>query len=409
MATYPTHSPVVADSARGRYIIGVEGRYYLDAFSSLWVSTLGHRVPALDAALVAQSRRLAHSTMLGNSATEVIALADELSRVVPVADPHFLFASDGASAVEQAIRMSYQYWRNLGNDQRHRFLALRHAYHGDTLGALALGDRGFGTRLFDRMLFDVLRAPGYGDSDWPEGAIEMIEQNGDSLAGVFLEPLVQAAGGIRVADPSELAAVAEAARRVGTLLVCDEVATGFGRTGRLFACDWAGISPDIVCLGKGITGGYLPMSATVASRSVYDAFLGDETSLAQLSHGHSYGGNSLAAAVARAHLKLVADDGLLAQVRERGRYLLELARRELSALAAVKDVRGIGLMVGVELDAERSVARAVCDRAVMEGVLLRPLESVIPVVAPLTTTQDELDRIVAVLSAEISRLGSAAR
>ncbi|HLX87931.1 MAG TPA: aminotransferase class III-fold pyridoxal phosphate-dependent enzyme, partial [Acidimicrobiales bacterium] len=276
MAAYPDNDPIVVERAEGRELIDVEGRRYLDAISSLWVTTLGHRVPELDAAVRRQLDLVAHSTMLGNGGRTAVELAEALAAVVPVDGPHFLFASDGAAAVEQALKIAFQYWVNLGETGRTQYLALGNAYHGDTVGSLSLGDGGFGTDLFDALRFPVVRTPGYDDADWATKALGVLERHGDELAALVLEPLVQGAAGMLVAEPADVGAVVRSAQERGVLVVADEVATGFGRTGRLFASEWCGIRPDVLCLGKGLTGGYLPMSATVAADHVYEAFLGED-------------------------------------------------------------------------------------------------------------------------------------
>jgi adenosylmethionine-8-amino-7-oxononanoate aminotransferase len=270
MATYGDNAPVIVDHAEGRELVDVDGRRYLDAISSLWVTTLGHRVPELDAALRRQLDRVAHSTLLGNGNRVVVELAEALAAVVPVDGPHVMFASDGASAVEQALKIAFQYWVNQGVEGRDRYLALGNAYHGDTVGALSLGDGGFGTDVFDALRFPVERSPGYDDPGWVDKAVDAVERHAGELAAAVIEPLVQGASGMLVTDPADVARFAGACRRAGVLLVADEVATGFGRTGRLFACEWSEIRPDLLCLGKGLTGGYLPMSATVAACHVYE-------------------------------------------------------------------------------------------------------------------------------------------
>ncbi len=293
MAAYADNAPLVVDRAEGRELIDVDGRHYLDAISSLWVNTLGHRVPELDAALVEQVGKVAHSTMLGNGNSVVVELAEALRDVVPVDDPHVLFAADGAVAVEQALKIAFQYWVNRGEPGRHRFLALGDAYHGDTLGALSVGDGGVFSAVFDPLCFPVLRTPGYADPGWAAKARAAVAAHADELAAVVIEPLVQGASGILCADPDDVASVGDACREAGVLLICDEVATGFGRTGTLFASTRCRLRPDLLCLGKGITGGYLPMSATVASDRVYREFLGDDLGPRTFFHGHSYGGNAL--------------------------------------------------------------------------------------------------------------------
>ncbi len=415
MATYPDNAPVTVERAEGRELVDVEGRRYFDAISSLWVTTLGHRVPELDRAVLDQLGRVAHATLLGNGSTAAVEFAEALARVVPVADPHVLFASDGAVAVEQALKIAFQYWINLGEPARRTFVALGDAYHGDTVGALSLGDGGFGTSLFDPLRFPVLRTPGYAASDWAAKLVACLEANAESVAAVVIEPLVQGASGILVAEAADLARVGEACRSLGVLLVCDEVATGFGRTGRLFASEWAGPSfrPDILCLGKGISGGYLPLSATVAAGTVAAAFEGADLGPSTFYHGHSYGGNALACAVALRHLQLIEEWEVLAHVREVAAHLSDRLAASVAGLAGVGEVRQRGLMVGVQLDppaAEARWGRRVCAGAVARGVLLRPLGDVVVLMPPLTTTGEEVDRVVDVLADSIRAVaaGSAA-
>lgn len=397
MATYADNAPVVVDRAEGRELIGVDGRRYLDAISSLWVNTLGHRVPELDEALAAQAAKVAHTTMLGNGNTVVVELAEALREVVPVDGAHVLFAADGATAVEQALKIAFQYWVNRGETGRHRFLALGDAYHGDTVGALSLGDGGFSTALFDPLRFPVDRTPGYADPGWSMKACASVEAHAGQLAAVVIEPLVQGASGMRCAEPEDVAALGRACAEAGVLLVCDEVATGFGRTGWLFASEGCGLRPDLLCLGKGITGGYLPMSATVASDRVFRAFLGEDLGPETLFHGHSYGGNALAAAVALRHLRLIEEQGVLANVADRAAQLSALLAEKVAPHPAVLEVRQRGLMAGIELGPPGPGlrwGRRVSAGAVARGVLLRPLGDVIVVMPPLTVTAGEVYRIV---------------
>ncbi|HEV8296195.1 MAG TPA: aminotransferase class III-fold pyridoxal phosphate-dependent enzyme, partial [Acidimicrobiales bacterium] len=294
-----------------------------------------------------------------------------------------------------------------GVSGRHRFLTFGGAYHGDTIGSLSLGDGGFGTEVFDPLRFMVHRAPGYDDPRCIEVACELIDVHSRELAAVVLEPLVQGAGGMLTHPPERFAALGEACRRADVLLICDEVATGFGRTGTLFASDQCGLRPDVLCLGKGITGGYLPMSATVASQRVYDAFLGEDLGPRTFSHGHSYSGNPLAAAVALRHLELMFEWDVLANVRARSAQLGALLAARLGARPAVRDIRRQGLMVGIELappSPGMRWGRRVTAACVRRGVLTRPLGDVIVLMPPLTTTADEIDRIVDVLAAALSEV-----
>jgi adenosylmethionine-8-amino-7-oxononanoate aminotransferase len=404
MAAYADNAPLVIERAEGRELIDVDGRRYLDAISSLWVNTLGHRVPELDAALVEQAGKVAHTTMLGNGSVVVTELAEALAAVVPVDGPHFLFAADGAVAVEQAAKIAFQYWVNRGEPGRTRFLALADAYHGDTVGSISLGDGGFFTSVFDPLRFPVLRTPGYADPGWAAKAVAAVEAHADELAAVVIEPLVQGASGMLCAQPDDVTLLGRACREAGTLLVCDEVATGFGRTGTLFASEQCGVRPDLLCLGKGITGGYLPMSATVASDRVFGAFLGEDLGPRTFFHGHSYGGNALAAAVALRHLQLVDEWGVLANVVERGEQLGALLAEKVAPHPAVAGVRRRGLMVGVELAPPAPGlrwGRRVSAGAVRRGVLLRPLGDVVVVMPPLTVTDGEIYRIVDALEAAL--------
>ena len=406
MAAYPGNVPITVERAEGRELIDVRGNRYFDAISSLWVTTLGHRVPELDAAVIDQLGRVAHATLLGNGSRSVVEFAEALAAVVPVDDAHTVFASDGAVAIEQALKIAFQYWVNRGEPGHTGFLALGDGYHGDTVGALSVGDGGFGTSVFDPLRFPVLRTPGYADPDWAVKAIAAIAANAGTLAAMIIEPLVQGASGILVADPEDLAAVGRACREHGVLLICDEVATGFGRTGKLFASQWAGpdFRPDIICLGKGISGGYLPLSATVASRTVYEGFLGEDLGTATFYHGHSYGGNALACAVAMRHLQLISEWKVLDHVVEVAAHLATRLDQLISGLSGVAAVRQCGLMVGIELappaGAERW-GRRVCAGSVGRGVLLRPLGDVVVIMPPLTSTAEELDRVVDVLAESI--------
>ena len=399
MGCYTDNAPVIVESAEGRELIDIDGRRYLDAISSLWVTTLGHGVPELDEAMTSQLARVAHSTMLGNGNRVVIEFAEALAAVVPVDRPHFLFASDGASAVEQALRIAFQYWANRGVAGRTRYLAMGGAYHGDTVGALSVGDDNFHSHMFDELRFPVLRGPSLRDPDWAGTTMRMLSDHAHELAALVIEPLVQGAAGMQVGSPEAFRDVGRRCQEAGVLLICDEVATGFGRTGTLFASDACGLRPDLMCLGKGLTGGYLPMSATAATEHVYQEFIGPDLGDRTLHHGHSYGGNALAAAVGLRHLQLLRETDVLAGAGARSAQLRERLAMVIAPLRAVGEVRLQGLMCGVELVAApgETLARRVCTAAVARGVLLRSLGDVVTIVPPLTITADEIERIVQVL------------
>lgn len=407
MSTYAENAPIVVERAEGHELIDVNGRHYLDAISSLWVTTLGHHVPELDDAIMQQLARGAHSTMLGNGNTIVVELSEALARVVPVDEPHFLYASDGASAVEQALKIAFQYWVNLGISGHTQFLAFGGAYHGDTIGALSVGDDGFGADIFNALRFPVLRAPALDDPGCFDTAIAMIAAHASELAAVILEPSVQAAAGMQLADPEGLARLGLACHEHDVLLICDEIATGFGRTGTLFASDACGLRPDLLCLGKGLTAGYLPMSVTAASGRVFEAFLGDDLGQRTLYHGHSYGGNALAAAVALRHLELIDAWDVLANVRERSEELEGLLHDRIAPKPAVKDIRLRGLMGAVELappGPDLRWGRRVSAAAVEQGVLIRSIGDNVTLMPPLTITSEELHRIVHALGTSIDEV-----
>ena len=407
MGSYAESSAIVVDRTDGRYVIDTDGNRYLDAISSLWVTTLGHRVPELDDALIAQLQRGAHTTMLGNGNTVVVELSEALARVVPVDDPHFLYASDGASAVEQALKIAFQYWVNRGIADKTTFLGFGGGYHGDTIGALSLGGGGFGTSIFDPLRFPVLRAPEFGDPTCFDAACSMIAKHAHELAAVIVEPLVQGAAGMQLCDPEDLTRLAHACADHNVLLICDEIATGFGRTGTLFACEVAGVRPDLLCLGKGMTAGYLPMSATAASGPVFEAFLDPDLSEKTLYHGHSYSGNALGAAVALRHLELIEAWDVLANVRERSQELHGLLDDRIAPLKQVRETRLRGLMGGVELAPPRDGlrwGRRASAAAVARGVLLRPIGDTVILMPPLTITSEELHTTVRALHDSIAEL-----
>jgi adenosylmethionine-8-amino-7-oxononanoate aminotransferase len=400
METFAQNRPVIVDRAEGHEVIDVDGRRYFDAISSMWVTTLGHSVPELDDAIVQQLERGAHSTMLGNGNRVVVELSEALARVVPVDDPHFIYASDGASAVEQALKIAFQHFVNVGAPRR-TFLAFGGAYHGDTIGALSLGDDGFGADVFNPLRFPVLRAPAFDDPNCFDVAVAMIAEHAHQLVAVVVEPSVQAAAGMLLGVEDGLARLGLACRAHDVPLICDEIATGFGRTGTLFASERCNLRPDIMCLGKGMTAGYLPMSVTVVTDRIYRSFLGDDLGPNTLYHGHSYGGNALAAAVALRHLELFEAWDVLTNVRERSEELRDLLHDRVAPKPAVQDIRLRGLMGGVDLvptNGATRMGRRVSAAAVDRGVLLRSIGDTVILMPPLTITSHDVHRIVHALS-----------
>jgi adenosylmethionine-8-amino-7-oxononanoate aminotransferase len=416
MQGYAAERPLIVDRAEGCLLVDLDGREYIDGVSSLWCNVHGHRVPELDAAVREQLDRVAHSTLLGVSNVPAIRLARRLVELAPPGLTRVFFSDDGATAVEVAVKMAFQFWRQCPRPrpEKTRFLALGGAYHGDTLGDVSVGDLARFHHLFQPLLFPTLRAPSpycyrcplglernSCRTDCVEALERLVKEQADSLAAVVIEPLVQGAAGMITAPPGFLRRVREVTRAHDVLLIADEVAVGFGRTGTLFACSQEGVVPDFLCLAKGLTAGYLPLAATLTTDEVFAAFLGRPEEGRTFYHGHTYTGNPLGAAVALANLDLLAGgvlDALPGRI-ERLRWHLE----RLAELPHVGEVRQRGFLAGVELVEDRATRRPfplafragarVCRRAREGGVLVRPLGDVVVVMPPLSIPLPLLDRL----------------
>ncbi len=420
MKIWLDQAPLIIERGEGNYLIDTEGRRYLDGVSSLWCNLHGHRKAELDQALKAQSDRIAHSTMLGLSNVPAIELARELIGLAPEGLSRVFYSDSGAEAVEVAARMATQYWQLTGQSRRTRFLTLTESYHGDTVGSVSLGFSEQFHRHLRPMLYQVLKIDpphafrfyrGLSAEAALEAALasarEVIERHGDELAGLVIEPLMQGAAGMWAHPARYLSEVTAMAKRAGALVICDEVATGFGRTGRMFACEHAGVRPDLLCLGKGITGGYLPLAATIATEELFSAFLGEPDEFRAFYYGHTYTGNPLGAAVALANLKIFRDEAVLDRIQPRIAQLTEGLARRFGALAHVADIRQWGLMAGVELmrDPAKRIPYAVGEQigaritkaARKRGVVTRPLGNVIVFMPPLSIGEDEIDTLLDVL------------
>ena len=406
----------------GPYLYDLQGRRYLDGVSSLWCNVHGHRRPELDRALVAQVENVAHSTLLGLAHPPAIVLARRLAEIAPRGLTKVFYSDDGSTAVEAALKMAYQYWQLKGRREKRRFLKLKEGYHGDTLGAVSVGGIDLFHETYRPLLFDTLTAPAPYCYRCPDQGdcreqclaelVGLVEEHHKELAAVILEPVMQGAAGMIPQPPGYLAKVRQVTRRHDVLLICDEVATGFGRTGTMFACEQEGVSPDLLCLAKGITGGYLPLSATLATGEVYQAFLGKFEEFKTLFHGHTFTGNPLAAAVALASLDVFEKERVLENLPAKIE-LLEARLYELLSHPHVGDVRQRGFMVGIELVADKKtrepfpVARCTGHRVILEarklGAILRPLGDVIVFMPPLCITTDELETLCRITSEAIQR------
>lgn len=395
-------APVIV-AGDGCELIDADGRRYLDGTSSLWCNVHGHRVPEIDAAIQAQLARVAHTTMLGLTHPLAIELAERLVQIAPDGLSRVFYSDTGAAATEIALKMAFQGHMQAGDTTRTQFAYVDASYHGDTLGAVSVGGIEIFHERFRPLLFDGVRLP-WGDA---ERAAALIAEHADTLAAVIVEPVVQGAGGLLVQPPGYLRALREAATAAGAFLICDEVATGFGRTGTMFACEQEGVAPDLLCLGKGLTGGYLPLAATLATEAIYDRFLGGVEELKTFFHGHTFTGNPLGCAAALASLDLLEAGGLAA-AQQRARELSALLAEHIAPLPGVREIRHRGLMVGIELLPHEATARAghqVIVEARARGVLLRPLGDIVILMPPLAISQDELAHLVEVAAASISAVG----
>ena len=413
--------PFVIERAEGCVLVDIDGRQYIDGVSSLWCNVHGHRHPKIDAAVRAQLDKIAHFTNLGGSNPTTIRLARRLAEVAPPGLSHVFFCSDGASAVEAALKMAFQYWRQRPDPrpEKSHFLALGEGYHGDTLGSMGVSGIEPFTDMFRPLLFDTLRVPAPDSYRTPPGVAwenlcqyhldileEELKNNHQRIAAMLIEPLVQGAAGVIMHPPGYLRGARELTRKYDVLLIADEVAVGFGRTGKMFACEREEVAPDLLCVGKGLTGGYLPMSATLATDEIWQAFLGAYAEGKTFFHGHTYGGNPLCAAAALATLDVFEEERTLEKLPAKiARLKKHLGR--IVQLLHVGSVRERGMIAAVELVRnevtkepypwqERRGLR-VCNYALCEGVWIRPLGDVIVIMPPLSIGMDQLDRIAEVV------------
>ncbi|MCM3882014.1 MAG: adenosylmethionine--8-amino-7-oxononanoate transaminase [Vicinamibacterales bacterium] len=432
MQEYLASDPLVVVGGDGHYLIDDRGRRLFDGTSALWCNLLGHRVPEIDAAVIAQLGRFAHTTLLGTTHPGVAMLARQLVEMTPRGLNHVFFSDNGATAVESALKIAFQYrLLTKGKEEADKavYLSLENAYHGDTLGAAAVGGVELFHDVFKPILLPSLKAPSPYCYRCPVGkaptdcSIDCADELERALAradgrvcAVILEPGVQAAAGMLVLPEGFLTRAAAACRAHGALLILDEVATGFGRTGTLFACQREGVTPDLLCVAKGLTGGYLPVAATLATDEIYDTFLGRYDEYRHFFHGHTYTGNALGCAAALATLGLLEDGAIVADVDRKARVLRE-ALAPLAAHRHVGDIRQAGLMCGIELVADRATKQMlvpgertgyhICLSLRDRGIFLRPLGDIIVLMPPLSSTDAELQHLAASLhTAIVERMGA---
>ena len=419
--------PLIISRGEGNYLIDVEGNRYLDGVSSLWCNLLGHNHPHLNTAIKAQLDQIAHSTLLGLSNVPSTLLARKLAEITPEGLTRVFYSDSGSTATEIALKVAFQYWQLRGETRRVKFASLVEAYHGDTLGAVSVGYSELFHHFYRPLLTETLRLTpphlfrfrdGLSKAEALKAAVDdarqKLSRNREELAALIVEPLMQGAAGMWAQPVEYVQALRRLTRELGVLLICDEVATGFGRTGKMFACQHAEITPDLLCLAKGMTGGYLPLAATLTTEKVFSAFLAPYDEFKTFFHGHTYTGNPLGCAAALATLEVLEEEDVLSALQPRITFLEQQLEAAIAPLRQVADIRRWGFMVGIELmrdpdrripyDAAQTIGVRVMMEARRQGVIIRPLGNVIVLMPPLSMTCDELEQLVRVVRISITRV-----
>ena len=419
MKDYEELPPMVIDHAEGLTLYDIYGNSYIDVVSSWWCNLLGHCNPRINEAVKGQIDKLEHVIFANFSHKPVIELCDRLSRITPSGLTKFFFTDNGSSAIEAAMKMSFQYHYQTGNPQKKKFMALSDAYHGETLGALSVGGVDMYSEIYKPMLLDIIRVEGpdcyrckYGKSretcnaECFQKAEEEFKKHGNEVCSFIIEPMLQGAGGMKVYSPIYLKKLRKLCDKYNVHLIADEIATGYGRTGKMFACNHADISPDIMCMSKGLTGGYMPMAIAVTTEKIYEAFYADYIDGKAFMQSHTYCGNPLACSAALEVLKILEEEPILENVKENSIYFNELINKTLKYNTHVGDIRSIGLINAIELvsnkerkepfDSKKRYGYEIYKRALKKGVLLRPLGDILYFNPPLIISKKEMDFVVKV-------------
>ncbi|MDR1942457.1 MAG: adenosylmethionine--8-amino-7-oxononanoate transaminase [Endomicrobium sp.] len=427
--------PLIIDRAEGNYLYDIDGVKYIDGVSSLWVNNLGHKNPAIDKAVKKQLELVAHTTFLGLTHKPAIELASNLLKILPKNLKKIFYSDNGSTAVEIALKMAYQYWRFKGQ-KRSSFLSLRNAYHGDTIGAVSVGGTDLFHKKFGDLLFKARFAPSpfcvsckfkkrdkvpfplkaktfkehnkiMGcDGECIKEAENILKKHARNIAAAVIEPLNQAAAGMIIMPKGYLSQYAALCKKYGALLICDEVATGFGRTGKMFAVESENVKPDFMCLSKGITGGYMPLAVTAATNEIYNAFLGKYEEFKTFFHGHSYTANPLACAAANAVLNIFKRGKILKKLAPKIKYL----EKELSKLNGHKfagNIRQCGVMAAIDIagfDSNLKVGAKICADMRKDGIIIRNLGNSLVLFLPLTITKQEISKIIKSIKTQLDKL-----
>lgn len=426
MKDYEDFPPIVIERGKGAYLYDTENKRYLDAVSSWWVNIFGHANERINLAVRLQAEKLEHVIFANFSHQAAIELAEEIARITPAGLSKVFFADNGSSAVEAALKMSFHYHQQTGRPGKTKFAAITDAYHGETLGALSVGDLDLYSKIYKPLLLATLKAKGPDCYRCPFGkhrdacgaecfeAMErLVADHADELCAVIIEPLVQCAAGMKIYPPVYLKKLRKLCTDHAIHLIADEIAVGFGRTGKMFACEHADVAPDMICLSKGITGGYLPLSVVVTSKDIYSAFYGNYTELKAFLHSHSYAGNALACAAARECLKIFRDDDVLAQNDIKSQILLQQVKNQFNGHPFVGEYRQLGMIGALELVADRVTKEAfnwqqrvgygIYRMALEKGVLLRPLGNVIYFMPPYVVEEGDIHFMVRAALESINR------
>ncbi|KAB7705368.1 adenosylmethionine--8-amino-7-oxononanoate transaminase [Bacillus aerolatus] len=423
-------APLIIESGEGVILKDIHGNEYLDGYSSLWLNVHGHRRREIDEAIKAQLDQIAHSTLLGAANVPSIQLAEKLVQLSPDSLTRVFYSDSGAESVEIAIKMAYQYWQNKGESEKTKFVTLSNGYHGDTVGAISVGSIDIYHRVYSALMFDSYTVPFPSARNHPSGDEQrakeesladmrkLFEENHGQIAGLMVESMIQGAGGMHIMPSGYLKGLEKLCREFNILLVVDEVATGFGRTGKMFAVEHEGVQPDIMTIAKGITGGYLPIAATVTTEEVYEAFYADFTEMKTFFHGHSYTGNQLGCAAALANLAIFEKEGLVEQAARKAEYVQTLLA-ELNELPHIGEIRQLGLMCGIEIVKDKetgeffSLEERAAYRATLRmrelGMLTRPLGDVVVFMPPLAASYEELTKMSQIMKQAIAEIQLAAK
>ncbi|MDP3296306.1 MAG: adenosylmethionine--8-amino-7-oxononanoate transaminase [Thermodesulfovibrionia bacterium] len=433
MKEWAKETPIIITEGCGSFLKDISGRWYLDGVASIWVTVHGHRKKEIDNAIKSQIDKISHSTLLGLTHPPAIKLAEKLVQVVnsSLVTRHsslskVFYSDNGSTAVEIGLKVAFQYWQHKGIKRKKRFLSLNNAYHGDTIGAVSVGGIDIFHNIFSPLLFKSYKAPSpycyrcEFAKKFPSCKLfclkkmeQVMQKHHQEIAGLIIEPIMQGAGGMIVSPPGYLKGVRKLCDKYNILMIADEVATGFGRTGKMFACEHEKVSPDILCLAKGITGGYLPLAATITTEKIYNAFLGEFKDLKTFFHGHTYTGNQIACAAAVANLEIFKKEKTLKTMQKK----IEILKKglfKITELPHVGDVRQKGFMVGIELVKDKKtkepyptgekIGWKVCYKARKKGLIIRPLGNVIVLMPPLSISHQELKGLIQITAEAIKEV-----